>query len=193
METNEQKKATGVRILRSYYDAIKKLDDASIALMFKSIMEFGLDDVEPNFDSPMLEMAWTLIKPNLESGKNYDKSKVENGSKGGKAKAIKAQLEAPQVKKIANDTKVPETISEAIEELESTENPTYDVIELFCTDNMNDEDFNSAVYIREHLQRQTNRSLHSKEEIKYGIRHIQDNSFINDIFLKKITETINSL
>ena len=90
METNNEKEITGVRILKSYYIAISKLPIEQQGIMYKSIMEYGLFGVEPDFSGNqyqlLLEMSWDLLKPNIDSSINNAIKKATNGAKGGRPK-----------------------------------------------------------------------------------------------------------
>lgn len=64
---------------RSFFEAIEKCEEADQLALFRAIAEFGLNGVEPNFGNPMLDLVWTLIRPNLDASW----SKYVNGKKGG--------------------------------------------------------------------------------------------------------------
>ncbi len=84
MENKIQPK--GIMMMKSYYDAINDLDDTDQIIMFKAIMEFGFNGIEPNFDKKYLNGYWKLISPTLSKGIASYISKVENGKKGAAAK-----------------------------------------------------------------------------------------------------------
>lgn len=86
METIQPK---GIMMMKSYYEAIEDLDDADQIIMFKAIMNFGFYGKQPEFDSTKkyLNGYWKLISPTLTKGLDAYRSKVENGKKGGQAKA----------------------------------------------------------------------------------------------------------
>jgi hypothetical protein len=92
----------GIMIMKSYYEAINDLDDADQLIMFKAIMEYGFNEIDPTFDKKYLNGYWKLIEPTLTRGLNSYKTKVENGNRGGRPS--KSTLIQPQTPKV--DTKV---------------------------------------------------------------------------------------
>ena len=69
-----------ITFFRSYYEAAQILD-ADIRLQFyEALLQFAFDGVIPDFDAPILQVAWTLARPNVE--KSIANS--ENGQKGGR-------------------------------------------------------------------------------------------------------------
>jgi hypothetical protein len=90
METKQ--KTPCILILQSYYEAIQELENDDQLTIFKAIMEFGFNQVQPSFEKKYLNGYLKLIEPTLSKGiKNYN-TKVANGAAGGKAKAAKAKL-----------------------------------------------------------------------------------------------------
>ena len=88
METN----INSLVIMKSYYEAIKDLEDTDQLIMLKAIMEFGFNGIEPSFDKKYLNGYWKLISPTLARGIETYKSKVANGSKGGRPKASSTEM-----------------------------------------------------------------------------------------------------
>lgn len=91
-----------VKIFRSYRDAAKSLAASSKEAAYDylmSILDYGLDDVEPELDGPA-DAMFLLTKPNIDASKR----KAENGAKGGsKVKASGTGEEAKISKLEAND------------------------------------------------------------------------------------------
>lgn len=69
---------------RSFRDAVEFADPAEQLILFKAIVNYGLDGTEPDVEtfSRLGQMCWTSLKPNLRSGFN----KFINGCKGGAPK-----------------------------------------------------------------------------------------------------------
>lgn len=66
----------------SFYDAIKALPKEDQADLFLAICAYALDDEKPQLQG-MADVAFTLIKPVLDTGKR----KAAAGAAGGKSKA----------------------------------------------------------------------------------------------------------
>ena len=85
---------------RSFRDAVEFADPAEQLILFKAIVNYGLDGTEPDVEtfSRLGQMCWTFLKPNLRSGFN----KFVNGCKGGAPKgnqnARKTTKEQPKNK-----------------------------------------------------------------------------------------------
>lgn len=73
----------GISFFRSYYEAGQLLDVEQRHRLYDCIFEFAFEGVAPSFDGDrMLELAWTLVQPNLQ--KSVDNAL--NGKKGGRPK-----------------------------------------------------------------------------------------------------------
>ncbi len=75
-----------VPMYKSYIDSISFLEDKDRLTIYEAIFNYGFTGIIPNFENPYLNMAWGLIKPNLDNNINSVKSKQINGSKGGRPK-----------------------------------------------------------------------------------------------------------
>lgn len=53
---------------RSFQEAIEQCEEKDQLALYRGIVSYALDEIEPTFDNPLLRLAWTLIKPNLENG-----------------------------------------------------------------------------------------------------------------------------
>lgn len=62
---------------RSFYDALKDLDSGQQGELTMAILEYSLDDIEPNLTG-ILRTLFTLIKPQLDA----NKKRAENGKYG---------------------------------------------------------------------------------------------------------------
>jgi hypothetical protein len=64
---------------RSFNEAMEELSETDQLVLYRAIVDYGLDGRETVFDSSYLRMAWKLIKPQLDA--NW--RRYENGCKGG--------------------------------------------------------------------------------------------------------------
>lgn len=58
----------------SFLDATKKLDPEQFKEVWLSILEYGIDGVEPTDLSPAAEMAFLLVRPNIDANKKRRKT-----------------------------------------------------------------------------------------------------------------------
>ena len=76
----------GFLLLDSYIKAIDQLPPDRQWPFLKAIAEYRMTGKEPEFESPMERMAFTLIKPTVDStAERYEKA-VDDGQKGGRPK-----------------------------------------------------------------------------------------------------------
>ncbi len=88
-------KSNSVIILRSYWESIKDLPDDKQLLFLKTIIEYGMDNIEPEFTG-MEKSFWIQIKTTIDSSiKRYNAS-VENGKKGGAPKGNNNAKKQPE-------------------------------------------------------------------------------------------------
>jgi len=84
---------------RSFKDCAKALPLEHRVELYEGIMDYGLDQSEPIFFNPYLQMAWALIKPQLDANwkrfKNGCKGAL-HGKKGGAPKGNKNALKQPK-------------------------------------------------------------------------------------------------
>lgn len=64
---------------RSFDEAMQEITETDQLVLYRAIVDYGLDGQETVFDSSYLRMAWKLIKPQLDA--NW--RRYENGCKGG--------------------------------------------------------------------------------------------------------------
>ena len=87
-------KMDSIIFYRSFYEALQCITDtAERSFMYDTIMAYAFDGIEPQDLTPLQNMAFTLIKPQLDA--NVKKS--ENGKKGGRPKKETTENEKPQV------------------------------------------------------------------------------------------------
>lgn len=71
---------------RSFYEAISDLTDEAAQLsLYKAIVMFGLDGIEPTDLTGIAATMWKLIRPNVANSR----TQFENGAKGGAPKGNK--------------------------------------------------------------------------------------------------------
>ena len=75
---------------RSFYEGVKKLDDATRLAYYEALMEYALNGEEPDGDNVFVTTLFNLIKPQID----VNNKRYENGKKGGRPK--KEVSEAPQ-------------------------------------------------------------------------------------------------
>ena len=68
-------------IYRSFYDAVKELDDVTAAAVFRAMCEYGLNGSEPEL-SGVSKAIFSLMKPQIDANNR----RKENGFKGGRPK-----------------------------------------------------------------------------------------------------------
>lgn len=79
---------------RSFYEAIKGLPDAELVKSFKAIMEYALNDIEPEGDG-IERTVFLLTKPQIDS----NNQKYENGKKGGRPKTEEKPMQNQTITK----------------------------------------------------------------------------------------------
>lgn len=70
----------------SFWDVGKMVSDAQRHQLFDAMGYYVFEGVVPSFNDPMLNMAWTLVQPNLDSSIK----KSMNGQKGGRGRKSKS-------------------------------------------------------------------------------------------------------
>ena len=90
MENTNNESLKGVRILRSFYEALDEFTYEEKGRMFEAIMEYGLNGVEPNFDDASdaraLIAIWKTYLPIIDNSINRAIVSAKNGNKGGAPK-----------------------------------------------------------------------------------------------------------
>lgn len=71
---------------RSMADSLRKLEPLDFMLMMLGIIDYAMDDVEPEFSNPLFEALWVSFKPQIDANKRKFDAQVENGKKGGRPK-----------------------------------------------------------------------------------------------------------
>lgn len=88
---------------RSFFEALKDMDKESQADCLMAIADYALNDVEPKL-TPAVRMFFTLVKPQIDANKR----RMENGTKGGRPRKPKQNLEITEEKPKQNldETKI---------------------------------------------------------------------------------------
>lgn len=80
-------KRESIVIYRATADALSELDADEYKDMMQAIFSYAFDGIEPTPDTPSKRMAWKFAKPQLDACLRKFEAQVENGRKGGIAKA----------------------------------------------------------------------------------------------------------
>ena len=73
-------------LFRSMTDALRRLEPLDFYFMMYVIIDYAMDDVEPEFNDTTLEALWLAFKPLIDANKRRYEAQVENGKKGGRPK-----------------------------------------------------------------------------------------------------------
>lgn len=73
----------GFVFYRSFYEAIKSLPPDQYKECANAIIEYGLDGKEPQADDPLVQIVFSLTKPQMDANNR----RRENGRKGGISKS----------------------------------------------------------------------------------------------------------
>lgn len=109
---------------RSYYEALRGLDDETRLVILDAITDYAFTGVVPEGLSPVASMCFTLIKPTLDASINRYAANVENGKRGGRPKKdgktqAKNQTEKPKQNLNKNSNKDNNIASSPLQEKEA--------------------------------------------------------------------------
>lgn len=84
-EEQQTEKRNHFTFFRSFQEAIDQCEEKDQLALYRSIVNYALDGKDPSFENPLLRLAWTLIKPNLQNGwvRSRNGRKAEGVSKPG--------------------------------------------------------------------------------------------------------------
>lgn len=82
MKKSNKKQRDSFVFYRSFYEATKKFDYETLGKFYQALCEYALNQKEPQFENPMLEAIFVLVRPNVDA--NYHK--WLNSLKGGAPK-----------------------------------------------------------------------------------------------------------
>ena len=74
----------GIVFLRSYYEAVKDLEQDDQLEMYNAIFSLVFEGIAPTFTKKYLNSIYKVIVPNLAGSINRYQTSVENGKKGGR-------------------------------------------------------------------------------------------------------------
>jgi hypothetical protein len=89
-------KSNSVIILRSYWESIKDLSDDKQLLFLKSIIEYGMNNIEPEFTG-IEKSFWIQIKTTMDNSMKRYNTSIENGKKGGAPKGNNNAKKQPKL------------------------------------------------------------------------------------------------
>ncbi len=81
-----------VAFYKNYLEAFKNHAPEFRLAIYEAIFDYGFTGIEPQFNDSNLTMAWSLIKPNIDSNITRIKANQENGKKGGRPTTDKKKL-----------------------------------------------------------------------------------------------------
>ena len=95
----EQEMRNHFTFFRSFQEAIDQCDEKDQLPLYRGIVNYALDGKEPVFENPLLKLAWTLIRPNLEKGLRNWKNGCNGGAPIGNQNALKTTEKQPKNKR----------------------------------------------------------------------------------------------
>lgn len=99
---------------RSFYEAIKNLNEKQRLLIYDAIFEYQFEEKNINFEDKILQSFWLLIQPNIDASN----SKKLAGAKGGRPKKSKQKASFLKNKNLAFQKSKSEEEEEVEEEEE---------------------------------------------------------------------------
>ena len=101
----------GIVFLRSYYEAVKDLEQDDQLEMYNAIFSLVFEGIAPTFTKKYLNSIYKVIEPNLAGSINRYQTSVENGKKGGRKpnKTVMSDLIQTQVSTSKEEKVKPET------------------------------------------------------------------------------------
>ncbi len=110
----------GIMFLRSYYDTAKMLPDAERLALYDAILAYALEGVDVDETTPLIvRVAFSSIRPNLESSIRRSNVNSYNGSNGGAPIGNQNRKQANSTELQANSTEFkPEKEEEREKEVE---------------------------------------------------------------------------
>ena len=86
----------GFQFFRSFQEAIDRVNEKDQLVLYRGIVCYALDHIEPTFNDPLLELIWTLVKPNLDSGWRHFNNGCGGGAPKGNKNALKTTKKQPK-------------------------------------------------------------------------------------------------
>lgn len=75
-------------LFRSMADALRKLEPLDFYCVMYMLIDYAMDDIEPEPVDATLEALWMAFKPLIDANKRRYDAQVENGKKGGRPKKV---------------------------------------------------------------------------------------------------------
>lgn len=102
---------------RGYYDALMLLgDDGDRGRFARAMCEWAFEEVEPDLsDSPIMAMAWTLVRDQIHESVELGRAASEAGRRGGRPRKSEQEKGAKRVVKtppFRGAKRVPERVAE---------------------------------------------------------------------------------
>ena len=82
-------------LFRSMTNSLRKLEPDDFMLIMLSIVDYSMDDIEPEFNDVTLGALWEAFRPQIDANKRKFEAQLENGKKGGRPKKPKETQENP--------------------------------------------------------------------------------------------------
>ena len=129
----------GFVFYRSFYEAIKNMDDSTCAACFRALCEYGLNGVEVT-DDPIAAAILIMAKPNIDkNNKKYENGKLggEYGKLGGRPRKEKPK-ETPKEKETETDTE--KSVKGGKKPRSTFTPPTLEEVQAYCRERGNHVD-----------------------------------------------------
>lgn len=130
----------GFTFFRSYYEAVKALENDDANNLIRAALSYAFDNTDPVFDKPYMKALWSTMRPTIDSGI----MKRINGRKGGfnggapignsNAKKNKAKTKQKQSNKNKNKEIEEEIEIESDNKRSRFVPPTVEEVRSYCED-----------------------------------------------------------
>lgn len=117
MENNDMTSGKKFSFFESYYGAGKALPKEDRGEFYTAIIEYAMEQIEPNLNNIMSKAMFNLIKPYLDKSRKNS----ENGSKGGRPKGkteTESETKSEQITEVKSEDKT-ETKTDSESQIES--------------------------------------------------------------------------
>ena len=174
-------KSNSVIILRSYWESIKGLPDDKQLLFLKSIIEYGMDSIEPEFTG-IEKSFWIQIKTTIDNSMKRYNTSIENGKKGGAPKGNnnakkqpettqeqpKSTQEQPKTTELQPETKVDNLYKDKYKDVDKDKDMYKEVISTNILGDLERKKFrNYHIQEIEHIRNVSDVSLDEAIDIHY--------------------------
>ena len=73
----------------SFFDALRDLPDEQFGRIVRGVCEYSLYGDEPSYNDPTSKMAWKLIRPILQKGRNMSRDQKKHNSRANEAQNVR--------------------------------------------------------------------------------------------------------